>query len=263
MKPCVFLPGLLAFCSSLAPGQTSSPGPAFELAAIRNGAPFSMDLLRSGGIGMKINPPRVVIQSWALTDMIGAAFRVRADQIAGPDRMNGQRFDIEALMPERASASQVPEMLETLLRDRFKMVARRGEKLMPVYALTVAKGGPRLQESTPGDTTPSGCVGGGASGRVCHRMTMEDLCRMLTSLSRMSAGMPAGTMSWGIELPALDETGLKGTYDFTMMFGPGNPEDGGGSVVDALAKLGLKLESRNRPYEFVTVEQIEKAPSAN
>src|SRR5215469_11485042 len=97
-----------------------APGPAFEVASIRTGAPFSMDLLRSGGIGMKIEPGRVVIHSWSFSDLIGAAYQVRTDQIDGPDWMNSLRFDVQAKMPAGATASQVPEMLQALLATRFQ-----------------------------------------------------------------------------------------------------------------------------------------------
>ena len=222
-----------------------------------------MDLLRSGGIGMKIEPGRVVIHSWSFADLIGAAYQVRTDQIEGPDWMNALRFDVQAKMPEGASASQVPEMLQALLATRFQLRARRGQKEMPVYILTTKKGTPRLQESASGDTTPAGCVIISGGHRLCHRMTMADLANMLTQLSRMYAAMPPGGMNWGIEAPTIDRTDLTATYDFAMDFGPGPEETGGGSVIDAVDRLGLKLERQKQLYELIVVEHLEKVPTAN
>lgn len=240
-----------------------SPPPAFEVASIRTGAPFSMDLLRSGGIGMKIEPGRVVIHSWSFADMIGAAYQVRTDQIDGPDWMNALRFDVQAKMPEGATSGQVPEMLQMLLATRFQLRARRSQKEMPVYLLTAKKGGQRLQESAAGDTTPSGCVIISGGHRLCHRMTMTDLANMLTQLSRMYAAMPPGGMNWGIEAPTTDMTGLTAVYDFAMDFGPNPEEAGGGSVIDAVDGLGLKLEKQKRPYDLIVVEHLEKTPTDN
>lgn len=214
-------------------GQARAAGPAFEVASIRSGAPFSMELLRSGGIGMKIDPSRVTIRSWSLTDIVGAAYKVRADQIAGPDWMGTQRFDVQAKLPEGASADQVPEMLQALLVTRFHMSARRGQKEMPVYALTAKKGGLRMQQSSVDEPGPSGCTTMSGGHRFCHKMTMEDLSNLLTQLSRMYAAMPPGGMPWGIELPTVDQTGLAGTYDFNMDYGPGSEDAGGGSGTQA------------------------------
>jgi uncharacterized protein (TIGR03435 family) len=106
---------------------------------------------------MKTEASRVVIRSWSLADITGAAYRVRTDQISGPDWLGSQRFDVQSNMPAGVSPDQVTEMLQTPLAERFKMVARRSQKAMPIYALTVAKSGPKLQESAAGDSTPSSC----------------------------------------------------------------------------------------------------------
>jgi uncharacterized protein (TIGR03435 family) len=255
LRPCFLLA-----VATLAAAQTP---PAFEVASIRIGQPFSMELLRAGGIGMKIDASRVVIHSWTLADMIGAAYKVRIDQISGPDWMGGQRFDVQATLPEGAKSDQVPDMLQSLLTERFGMAAHRGQKVMPVYALSVGKTGAKLQDSAADDTTTPGCILAGSGHRVCHRMTMQALADMLTSLSRMNANVPAGTMTWGIDAPAIDVTGLTGTYDFSMEFGPGAPENGGGSVIDATERLGLRLEAQKRPYDVIFIDRLEKNPTGN
>jgi len=255
--------GIWALVCGLTSAQTRPAVPAFEVASIRPGAPFSMELLRAGGIGMKIDPGRVVIRSWSLQDMIGAAYQVRTDQIAGPDWMGAQRFDVQAKMPEGSSAEQVPEMLQALLAARFHMSAHRGQKEIPVYALTAKKGGFKLRESAAADPSPTGCTIISGGHRACHKMTMADLASLLTQLSRMYAAMPPGGMPWGIESPTVDMTGLTGAYDFDMNFGPGSEDTGGGSVMDAIDRLGLKLEKQKRQSELIVVERLEKVPTDN
>ena len=254
--------GLASICCGLAFAQAPVDKPQFEVASIRTGAPFSMELLRSGGVGMKINGSRVIIRSWSLADIIGAAFRVRIDQISGPQWMGSQRFDIQATIPEGASAEQVPEMLQALLADRFKMAAHHGEKMMSVYALTAGKGRPKLDESGAGDTSPAGCTTLSGAHRMCRKMSMQDLASLLTQLNRMYNAMPPGGMTWGIDLPTVDATGLTGVYDFAMDYGPENI-DGGGPVMDAVEKLGLKLEIQKRPYAVIVVDRLEKMPTEN
>ncbi len=75
--------------------------------------------------------------------------------------------------------------------------------------------------------------------------------------------MPPGALTWGIDFPAVDQTGLAGTYDFTMAFGPGSPDAGGGSVIDAVDRLGLKLELQKSPHDVIVVDHIEKSPTEN
>ena len=237
--------------------------PAFEVASIRIGAPFSMELLRSGGIGMTVEPGRVVIKSWALTDMIGAAFQVRTDQILGPDWMGTQRFDVQAKMPPGVTASQVPAMLQGLLATRFTLEFHRAQKEFPIYALTARKGALRMQPAAPGDTTTPGCTIISGGHRMCHRMTMAALTDLLTQLSRMYAAMPPGGMNWGIEVATIDETGLTGAYDFNMDYGPGGEDTGGGSVIDAVDRLGLKLEKKKRSEEQIVIDRLEKTPTEN
>ena len=222
-----------------------------------------MELLRSGGIGMKIEPGRVVIHSWSFADLIGAAYQVRTDQIEGPDWMNALRFDIQAKIPEGTTSSQVPEMLQGLLATRFQLRARRSQKEMPVYILAAKKGTLRLQESASGDTTPSGCAIVSGGHRLCHRMTMAALADLLTQLSRMYAAMPPGGMNWGIEAPTVDRTGLTAAYDFAMDYGPGAEETGGGSVIDAIDRLGLKLDKQKQSFDVIIVEHLERAPTEN
>lgn len=212
---------------------------------------------------MKIDPGRVTIRSWSLADIIAAAYRVRTDQIEGPNWMGTQRSDVQAKMPEGTSAAQVPEMLQALLVTRFQLSAHRGQKENSVYLLTAKKDGLRLQESTAGDPKPSGCTTISGGHRVCQKTTMGDLANLLTQLSRMYAAMPPGGMSWGIELPTVDMTGLAGAYDFNMDYGPGNEDTGGGSVMDAVDRLGLKLEKQKRAYELIVIEHLEKVPSEN
>jgi uncharacterized protein (TIGR03435 family) len=94
-------------------------------------------------------------------------------------------------------------------------------------------------------------------------MTMGDLSNMLTQLSRMYASMPPGAMTWGVEFPTIDMTGLAGTYDFKMDFGPGSAETGAGPVMEAVEKLGLRMELQKRQNDVVYLDHLEKVPTAN
>ena len=59
------------------------------------------------------------------------------------------KFDIAAKIPAGASTRQVPEMLKTLLGERFGVRVHKEIRSMPIYALTVAKSGLKLKELPP------------------------------------------------------------------------------------------------------------------
>jgi len=52
-------------------------------------------------------------------------------------------------LPEGDSKNQVPQMLQALLAERFKLVIHRDEKDQPVLALVVSKNGFRLRKAGP------------------------------------------------------------------------------------------------------------------
>jgi uncharacterized protein (TIGR03435 family) len=122
--------------------------PAFEVASIR--------LLPSGiiptdsrrGINIKGNQVYCFMQ---LSSLIATAYRLKPFQITGPDWLELQRLVINARIPDGATKDQVPEMLKSLLADRFGLIIHWEEKSRPVYALVVAKGGPKLKKAAETD----------------------------------------------------------------------------------------------------------------
>ena len=126
--------------------------PAFEVASVRPapqpppGTP---------------NPPVSLIDNahvkfhLPLQGIVCAAYGVRADQVAGPAWIVNTRFDVEAKLPDGATAEQVPAMLQALLADRFKMTMHHESRDQTVSALVVSKDGFKLQPSRPPRRTRS------------------------------------------------------------------------------------------------------------
>lgn len=129
-------------------------------------------------------------------------------------------------------------------------------KEKPVYALVVAKNGPKLRPSKDGD--PSfGPIGGEL---VFRNFSMADLADRLSS------------RPFKLDLPVLDRTALDGRFDFTLKLATNDAElkhtlegmDQGPSIfVFFQDQLGLKLESRKGPVEMVIVESAERIPVEN
>lgn len=230
-----------------------------------------------GGFGARNVRLRLVIQ---------LAYRVEENQISGaPNWINSDGYDIEAKMDSSTAReiSQLSEdqrnqenrrMLQTLLEDRFKLRTHQETKELPVYALVIAKNGPKLHEAKPGDTYDSGFEEDGHPlGKglwingyqlTGQGTTMSDLARELTAeLGRT----------------VIDQTGLAASYDFALKwipFGarspagvqqaPGDasgPDSSGPSIFTAIQEqLGLTLKSQKGSVQILVIDHVER-PSPN
>ncbi len=142
--------------------QTPAPPPlAFEVASIKPAGRLDPMAIAQGkvSLGMKVDGAICNIGSFSLRDLIRTAYEVKDFQIAGADSlgsaMDAERFNIQATLPAGATEKQVPQMLQTLLAERFKLVAHRETKDQSVYALIVAKGGPKLKDAEPDRPAPA------------------------------------------------------------------------------------------------------------
>ena len=82
------------------------------------------------------------------------AYDVKNYQLIGPDWTVFDHFDITAKLPAGTGQDQVRAMLQNLLLDRFHMTIYREKRDLSVYALTVGKGGLKLNETAPDVDTP-------------------------------------------------------------------------------------------------------------
>lgn len=146
-----------ALTSTIAFSQTAPAPLAFEVASVKPVGPLNPGMMGGGkiNIGMKVDAARVDIGSLSLADLIRIAYRVKPYQISGPSWMGVERFNIQGRIPDGATAEQVPEMLQALLAERFKLTIHRESKEHAVYALVVGKGGPKLKESPPDAPAPA------------------------------------------------------------------------------------------------------------
>jgi uncharacterized protein (TIGR03435 family) len=164
-----------------------------------------------------------------------------------------RRFDVTAKAEgdKARSPEEFRQMLRALLGDRFHLTLRRETRDTPVYALVTDKNGPKCHESAPDAKGILRMHGGG-------RITA-------------SGGTMAQLASWfsnanGVDRPVIDQTGLRGRYDFTLEWS--NPLDGAQdgtnpSIFTALREqIGLKLEARRAPVEVFVIDRTEM-PSEN
>jgi uncharacterized protein (TIGR03435 family) len=222
-------------------------GLEFEVASIKPAQPITSQY-SSGKIhvGMQVDGARVDIGSMSLADVLLLAFKVKQYQISGPawlsvDVMSTERFDIMGKMPDGARQDQVPEMLQALLADRFKLTFHRDIREHAVYALVAAKGGSKLKESGPEPEVPAGgddakngiaidtsdgpvrvqqdgkggiVTRGGRGGMT--RITPGADGSMRMEASRVTMAQLADTLSRFVDRPVLDLTELKGEYQVAL-----------------------------------------------
>jgi len=198
------------------------------------------------------------------------AYNITVRQLSGATPLLSERYDIVAKAGHPARPDEMLRMLRALLEDRFKLVVRRETREAPVYVLTVAKGDPKLQPASvserlgPSPRTPAHAGGSElASGHLVFRD--ESMADFAWALSR-TGGLG--------DRVVVDQTGLTETYDFELMFARESAPHGADpreatavlenpSIFAALQEqLGLKLESRKAPVEFLIVEHVER-PTEN
>jgi uncharacterized protein (TIGR03435 family) len=145
---------VLAVSSAFAQAPAAKPKLAFEVASIKPAGPLDPAAIMSGKahIGMKVDGFRVDIGMFAISDLIRTAYKLKTYELTSPEWMNGmsaQRWDIIATMPKGATKDDVPQMLQTLLAERFKLEFHKESKEHNAYVLTVAKSGLKMQEAPP------------------------------------------------------------------------------------------------------------------
>jgi uncharacterized protein (TIGR03435 family) len=206
----------------------------------------------------------------SIKTLIAAAYDLTPQAIlGGPAWVESDRYDIVARTPGgvRPTLDEQMLLLRKLLADRFGLAFHREEKEMRVYALTVAKGGPRLKESTlSSDVSPEGPP-------PLVFVVFPDLVKLPGRCATM-AEFASTLQRSALENPVLDRTGLSGRYDFDLEFTPDETVFGGvlgKGTADSTKpnlftavqqQLGLKLEAAKGPVQALVIDHVER-PSEN
>jgi bla regulator protein BlaR1 len=267
---------VIAFAASSAPRwiALAQEQPAFEVATVRRDV--------SGQPGPLFDMfPNLTVERATLKALIRMAYRVHYFQISGgPDWIDSDRYNIQAKTegapkpgPEGLTLQRL--RLQRLVAERFKLAVHTERKELPIYELTVAKRGPRLQapnciQRDPGDRT------------IAPGKTMRDYCGFggwSNGRYEATAGNMAdltGGLSDLLERVVVDHTGIKGTFHIQLTYAPDDstirlpdlpgappPPVDGPNVFTALEEqLGLKLEAAKGPVEVLVIDHAEK-PDAN
>jgi uncharacterized protein (TIGR03435 family) len=271
-----------------------SRGAEFEVASIRP----SSDEVNQVNVGLRITGSEVRVVRMSIKDYIGMGYRVKPNQIVGPEWLAQQRFDIAAKIPDGVSPQQIPEMIQALLANRFQMKMHRESKEFSVYALGVAKSGLKVQEAPPRPTPPSdkpeaftvaaSGTGNGASVDFGDGSSFSFGNNKL-EIRRMTMAAVAEMLTRFLDRPVLDMTQTPATarYDMTLDIAPEDytpmmirsavnagvslPAQAlrllDGASIDPLSaplqKVGLTLEPRKAPLDVIVVDASLKMPTDN
>ena len=191
-----------------------------------------------------------------------------------------ETYDIEAKGPANAVPAGLQDsekrrrmqgMIRGLLADRFRLVMRVEQKTMPVYALSVASGGPNLRKSTIAEKD---CILDTGISESCHSfipgrghplnaraINMDDLAQYIENWT---------------DLPVVNRTALSGLFTVNtegwvpMRLPPPPPSStpdvnafaGLPTIFSVLGKLGLELKRQEDVLPVYTIERIER-PTSN
>jgi uncharacterized protein (TIGR03435 family) len=307
---------VVTFGIATASAQQAAPKKSFDVASIKPSAPLDPQKMLSGQqrVGMKTDAGRVDIENWSIFELLNAAYKISPTRLTGPGWPAGlspftaARFDIHATFPPGATKDDVPEMLQSLLAERWKLAFHNEAREQQVLALVVAKDGPKLQPSpaetgdaanntnrpdpiqVSGDPLKGMTIrGAGQAGTMKLNMTPDGIIHM--TAERLTMAQLADSLMQFVGRPVVDQTGLTGNYQVAFELsqadvlaaaraaglqlpsppGAGGPgpaaaaadPSGGISAYQSVEKMGLKLEQRKAPVEYMVIDSLEKTPTGD
>jgi uncharacterized protein (TIGR03435 family) len=232
-------------------GQTTPAPLKFEVASVKrsHGGGPPGDIPRN----MDTSPGHFAMANAPLRHFLIWAYELKDFEISGPDWIKTEeRYDIIAKAGGPAPEDQVRQMLQTLLTERFQLKLHRETRELSVYVLAPGKGEPKVKPST--DESPASLNGNKPTVEF-HKQPISRFTFMLTRR---------------LDRPVLDQTGLKGLYDFSidlsgLGFNGKEAEDPNAPSVFTTVQrdLNLKLESRKEPISILVVDYANKVPIEN
>lgn len=278
--------------------DAAEPVYEFDVATIKPAPPG-----RNGGAGGFISDDTYRARNFSFRAIIRTAYGKWGGGDAlvtgGPGWLDSEMYDVTAkldpsvvealskLRPDERKLEQ-ERILQRLLADRLKLQVHTETKELQVYLLTVAKNGPKLHEAKPGDPDPDKAfpyadkfAGGAKAGEIYG---VIDGAQGAMAHTLYGVGASTFALAWQLTVYAgrvvLDNTGLKGNYDFALKYSMGSgrrgSEDGADGAVPTASdpsgvpdlfaaiqqQLGLKLVSGKGPVETIVIDHVEK-PSGN
>jgi uncharacterized protein (TIGR03435 family) len=299
------------------PQPPAPPTPKFDVASVKpcqpgDGAGKSGRGGGRGGSGFGTDPGRLWITCMPVSRLIDTYLGMGNEKPlindlggidspgrirGGPAWINTDRYTIEAETNDPvangptggftpATRLMRGSMLRALLEDRFHLRTHHETEEVPMYALTLAKGGLKIKPMEEGGCRPHDPTQGTrvddmfppGQKPMCVGWTHTDGPNWVIDDAGQGLGNLAQALSGLMDRHVLDKTGVNGVYTYHLVFAhddktPSNfPTDGlfpasdippAGSVFTVLEQqLGLKLVADKGSREYVVIDRVER-PSEN
>jgi len=268
--------------------------PQFEVVSVRRcQATDAASGRRQGGSGaIKSSPGRLNAECVTAEDLIREAWlrqaSLRNDVISkrilnapiegSPAWLHDERFTVEATAQGNQPESDIRgPMLQALLESRFRLKIHESSKPIPVYELTAASGGRKLQPAIDGSCIPRDAAQSARKPSPQDRSAATMPCGLFAPSRRGGVDVNGASMaqlctdlSAVLDRDVVDITGIAGLFDIHLDVsreqpatpGPPDPAQMFGELKAAVEKLGLKFEATTATGKFLVIDRIEK-PSEN
>jgi uncharacterized protein (TIGR03435 family) len=225
--------------------------PSFAVATIKPHDP------NSNHQGFNAVGDRYTIRNQTIISLMMFAYSIDQHQVVDAPAWAGvERFDIEGKTdtPGEPNLHQQQEMLQKLLADRFGLRFHRETRELPVYAIQIAKGGPKLKPAAHPEAEPD-------QDASSHGTEVT-----VTITSATMADFIMG-MQFFLDRPLVDQTGISGRHDFTVRYTydeahATDPNAPPGIFTAIKEQLGLRLDAVKAPIGVFAIDRVEP-PSAN
>jgi uncharacterized protein (TIGR03435 family) len=234
--------------------------PAFDVVTIKPSRPDATSW------GTRVQGGNVSALNMTLTDLLKFVYDLHGNQFIGaPAWSTAERYDIagKADAEGQPNADQFKVMLRKLLADRFHLAFHKEQRELPVYTVSVAKGGAKISKND-GKNETTGVIFRGPGSVLLNDVSMDDFCKMLQTAA--------------LDRPVVNQTGFAGRYDFSLVWtpdqlqiaipnpnalAPGDKADVPPDLYTATQQqLGLKIDAARLRIEVLVVDEVEK-PSEN
>lgn len=227
--------------------------PDWEVAAVKPSNPNDV-----AGQHIRLRGRTVMLLDTTVEQFLLLGYGLQQVQLAGePDWAKTNRWDVvgEANLEGEPSWKQLQGMIRKILAERFGLQSHHEQREMPVFALTVARGGPKMIANT---SDPNGWM---------DQQNGETNGRHVEALKNASMADLALILQFHVDRPVIDRTGLKGRYDFKLQWTVDDaattaPDAPPGSFTAIQDQIGLKLERVKAPADVLVVDKLER-PGAN
>ncbi|HXD72924.1 MAG TPA: TIGR03435 family protein, partial [Vicinamibacterales bacterium] len=192
----------------------------------------------------------------------------RYQLVGGPDWVYEDRYSIHAKAAGDATREQMMKMVQTLLAERFKLSVHRDTREMPIYLLTVAKGGIRAPRSVDGACVQFDPRNPPRPGAPRQPFCGNNLTRVNSWIATaIDMDAAAGALVGVLGRKVINRTGIEGRFDIDVQWTPDQASDGAAaSNADAAPslftvlqeQLGLKVESSRGPVDVLVIDHVER-----